>query len=127
MRLHGFVLALLSLPLLAVAFFMPPLIVTVPLFTAMLVLPFALLAISAPSLRTKWVFRFDEIQRHFRLMRLVWERGEVGFGNGGYSAKLSLALEPRLWRFESGLTHDLLMTLFGFRIGYTRSYGGRFA
>lgn len=78
------------------------------------------------NLRLKTVFRRDEIQCHFRLFRVLWERGEVGFGNGGYSAKLSVALTPRLWRFSRNESHDLLITILGLRIGYTRSYGGIF-
>lgn len=79
------------------------------------------------NLRLKTVFRRDEIQRHFRLFRVLWERGEVGFGNGGYSAKLSVALTPRLWGFSRNESHDLLITVLGLRVGYTRSYGGIFA
>ena len=127
MRFHGLALALLAIPLIAIAFVMPPAIAAFNVVTALIVLPFALLAMSAPSLRGRWVLRFDEIQRHFRLLRLVWERGEVGFGKGGYSAKLALALEKRWFQFERGNTHHMLMTLLGLRISYARSYGGIFA
>ena len=78
------------------------------------------------NLRLKTVFRRDEIQRHFRLFRVLWERGEVGAPGGGYSAKLSVALTPVLWNFSRD-THDWRVTVLGVRIGYTRSYGGIFA
>lgn len=77
-------------------------------------------------MRIKRVMRFDEIQRHFRLFRLMWERGTVGDGSG-YSVKLSVAVEPRLARFGRDATHDWLVTLFGVRVHYARSYGGIFA
>lgn len=76
-------------------------------------------------MRFKPVLRFDEIQRHFRLFRLLWERGTVGDGRG-YSAKLSVALTPHLWHFSRGVTHNWLVTVLGLRIGYARSYGGIF-
>lgn len=79
------------------------------------------------NLRCKRVLRFDEIQRHFRLFRVMWERGEVGFGSGGYSVKLSVALHPRLlaWRRDGGPSWCLI--LLGVRVHYARSYGGIFA
>lgn len=79
------------------------------------------------TMRFKSILRYDEIQRHFRLFRLLWERGEVGKPGGGYSAKLSVAVEPKLFRFEKGVTHVWLLTLLGVRVGYARSYGGIFA
>lgn len=81
-------------------------------------------------MRLKWVFRRDEIQRHFRIARLMWERGEVGFGNGGYSAELTFALRPSLFswtpRRDIGF-NGFLLTVLGIRIHYERSYGGIYA
>lgn len=83
------------------------------------------------NFRVKRVLRLDTIQRHFRLFRVMWERGIVGDGKG-YSAKLAVGLEARLLRWETSYRvreprHDWCVTLFGVRIHYARSYGGRFA
>ena len=78
------------------------------------------------GIRFKRVMRLDTIQRHFRLFRVMWERGTVGDGNG-YSAKLALGLLPRLFMWERLAAHDLLIVLLGVRLHYSRSYGGRFA
>lgn len=81
-------------------------------------------------MRLKRVMRLDTIQRHFRLFRLMWERGIVGFGNGGYSAKLSIAVEPKLFRKEPAKNlgfNGWLVTVFGVRVHYERSYGGIYA
>lgn len=79
------------------------------------------------SPRFKWVGRLDTPQRFFRLFRICWERGNgPGFGDG-YSAKLSAALDAALYRWpESDAGCDWRFTLFGVRIHYCRSYGGRF-
>lgn len=73
------------------------------------------------NLRFRRVMRFDEIQKHLRLFRIMWERGEVGVPNGGYSAKLSVGLMPKLFHREDGR-----WTILGLRIHYCRSYGGIF-
>jgi hypothetical protein len=72
----------------------------------------------------KWVGRYDPRNRLLRLCRLVWDRGIVGDGKG-YSVKLSLGLRPALlhWRRE---WDGWLATLFGVRVHFCRSYGGRF-
>lgn len=77
-------------------------------------------------MRFKSVMRQDGIQRHFRLFRLLWERGTVGDGDG-YSAKLAVGLLPRLFRWHRVGKHDLEAIIFGLRVHYSRSYGGRFA
>lgn len=77
------------------------------------------------NLRNKWVFRQDGIQRFFRIARVMWERGEVGCG--GYSAKLSVALDNSFWRgVERDAKTDWRFTLLGVRLHYCRSYGGIF-
>lgn len=79
------------------------------------------------SPRFKWVGRVDRDMCIVRLFRVTWERGN-GSGTGcGYSAKFSVALDPWLFRMPHGDdTHDFRCTLFGVRLHYTRSYGGRF-
>jgi hypothetical protein len=72
----------------------------------------------------KRVMRYDSDNRMFRLFRIMWERGVVGDGNG-YSAKVSLALTPRLFRWQRE-GDGWLLTFFGLRLHYRRSYGGRF-
>lgn len=47
------------------------------------------------NLRLKSVMRFDPTQGKFRIVRLMWERGNVGQPGGGYSGKLSLSLRTR--------------------------------
>lgn len=76
------------------------------------------------NLRFKTVLRVDHM-RHFRLFRIMWERGTVGDGSG-YSAKLAVGLLPRLYRYERSWKHDRSITLLGLRIHYRRSYGGVF-
>lgn len=78
------------------------------------------------NLRIRWVFRHDEIQRHLRLFRVIWERGRVGDGEG-YSAKLAVGLTPRLLGFHRDARTDFIVSILGLRIHYSRSYGGIFA
>lgn len=73
------------------------------------------------NLRFKRVMRFDEIQRHFRLFRVMWEVGTVGDGKG-YSAKLAVGIMPKLFHREGGR-----LTILGLRVHYCRSFGGIFA
>ena len=74
------------------------------------------------NLRFKPVMRLDEIQRHFRLFRIMWERGEPGYG--GYSVKLAVGLHPKVIGYDRTFK---ILTICGVRIHYSRSYGGRFA
>lgn len=78
------------------------------------------------NLRVKRVLRVDEIQRHIRLFRVMWERGEPGKPGGGYSAKLSVALTPSLLHWGCDSKTDWLLTVLGLRLHYCRSYGGIF-
>jgi hypothetical protein len=73
------------------------------------------------NLRFKRVMRFDEIQRHFRLFRVMWEVGTVGDGKG-YSAKLAVGIMPKFFHREGGR-----LTILGLRVHYCRSFGGIFA
>lgn len=74
------------------------------------------------NLRVKSVMRVDTIQRHLRLFRIMWERGDPGFG--GYSVKLAVGLHPKLIGYDRKCN---ILTICGVRIHYSRSYGGRFA
>jgi hypothetical protein len=76
------------------------------------------------NLRFKWVLRRDEIQRHYRLFRIMWERGVVGDGHG-YSNMFSVATQPTLfaWSREYG---SWLLVLCGIRFHRKRSFGGIF-
>lgn len=60
-----------------------------------------------------------------RLWRILWERGEPGDGKG-YSAKFTIGLAPHWWASETLGRHDRMFTVFGIRLHYSRSYGGRF-
>lgn len=77
------------------------------------------------NFRFKRVLRMDEIQRHFRIGRFIWDRGTVGDGDG-YSVKLALGLWPRFFHIQRG-RYDRLICILGLRVHYSRSYGGRFA
>ena len=77
------------------------------------------------NLRLKHVFRYDEIQGHFRLFRVMWETGTPGDGCG-YSNMVSVAIQPSLFRWDAEGRHWLLVFL-GLRIHRKRSYGGIFA
>jgi hypothetical protein len=76
------------------------------------------------NLRAKVVFRKDEIQRHFRIFRIMWETGTVGDGVG-YSNMVSVAVQPKLflWTRYGG---SWLIVLCGVRIHRKRSFGGIF-
>lgn len=77
------------------------------------------------NLRLKWVFRHDNIQNFYRLCRVMWEQGTVGFDNKGYSAKLSFALDPAIFRWwVRDAKTDWRFTALCLRIHYCRSYGG---
>lgn len=78
------------------------------------------------NLRIKWVGRLDEIQGHFRLFRVMWERGEVGKPGGGHSNMVSVAVQPKLFRWDTEGGNWLLIIL-GLRVHRKRSYGGVFA
>jgi hypothetical protein len=71
------------------------------------------------------VMRYDPAAKLFRVARLIWNRGNVGDGQG-YSNKLSVALTPRIFRFKRE-SFGWIATLAGIRIHYCRSYGGIFA
>lgn len=77
-------------------------------------------------MKLKTVFRWSNHQRMFRLFRVCWTRGTVGVPGGGYSAKLTVALAPRLFRFGDPWCDGWSLTLLGIRIHYIRSYGGIF-
>lgn len=67
------------------------------------------------------VCRWSATEKLLRLVRVVWARGHVGFG--GYSAKVSLGLTPKLFHFRRGW-NEFHLTLLGVRLHYLRSYGG---
>lgn len=77
------------------------------------------------NLRFKTVFRHDEIQGHYRLFRIMWEKGEPGKPGGGHSNMVSVAMQPKLFKWDAEGGHWLLIIL-GLRIHRKRSYGGVF-
>lgn len=78
------------------------------------------------NLRFKSVLRYDEIQGHFRLFRVMWETGVVGTG-AGHSNMISVAVQPTLFRWERLSAFSWLLVFCGVRIHRKRSFGGRFA
>ncbi|ANL84656.1 hypothetical protein AMC81_CH01875 [Rhizobium phaseoli] len=105
----------------------PPIIAPVPIALSVGSAALVLFVLSAPSLRFKSVLRFDEIQNHLRLFRLMWERGRPGVPGGGYAAKLAIGLRPRLFHREREYGKAFLITILGLRVHYSRSYGGIYA
>lgn len=77
------------------------------------------------DLRIKRVMRYDEIQGHFRLFRVMWETGIVGKGEG-HSNMVSVALQAKLFHLER-YAGSWLLILCGLRIHRKRSFGGIFA
>lgn len=75
-------------------------------------------------MKLRFVGRWDSALRILRLARLVWSRGKVGDGNG-YSAQLSLALSPRLFKVRCEW-QSWMLTLLGVRVHFQCSFGGYF-
>lgn len=73
--------------------------------------------------RVKWVGRWDSDAKFLRLFRFVWRRGTPGLPGGGYSAKFSVALRPRVFQWCREW-HEWSLTICGVRLHYLRSYGG---
>ena len=78
------------------------------------------------NLRFKLVMRHDEIQGHYRLFRVMWEKGVVGTGEG-YSNMVSVAAQPKLFLFDRPSPGSWLLVVCGVRIHRKRSFGGIFA
>lgn len=76
-------------------------------------------------MQIKFVNRYSPTERIYRLFRIMWVRGTVGDGRG-YSAKLTFAITPDLFRFRF-LGADLYLVFLFVRIHYERSYGGTHA
>lgn len=74
------------------------------------------------KLRFKRVLRVDRRARMIRLFRVLWQTGVVGDGRG-YSAKLSFAIQAKLFQFERSFG-EWLLVFCGLRIHRVRSYGG---
>lgn len=69
------------------------------IFRAMSKVLIRLASVNPPhDFRWRWVGRIDWISKRCRIMRFIWERGEVGKPGGGYSAKLSIAIRLLLFR-----------------------------
>ncbi len=89
------------------------------------------------AVRAKSVFRWDAGAKMFRLLRVMWERGEYGPGPKDwlYSVKLSLAVELKLadfwvgafwkWDRDERTVWVCFLPCVPIRIHYIRSYGGK--
>lgn len=75
-------------------------------------------------MKLKPVFRYDNTQHKLRLFRLLWTRGVVGDGYGGYSAKLSISFVARAFGFQYDKYFGWRVTFMGLQIHHLRSYGG---
>lgn len=80
------------------------------------------MAFAGTKLQLKLVFRYDPVWPKFRVCRLLWTRGLVGFG--GYSAMLSLSFRPLLWLLRYGANDEWRAVFLGMELHYLRSYGG---
>lgn len=71
----------------------------------------------------KRVMRYDPTQKKLRLFRLLWRHGVPGLPGGGYSAKLSVSLVPRIvgWSREY---FGWRLTLAGVQVHHLKAYGG---
>jgi hypothetical protein len=74
----------------------------------------------------KTVMRYSPAERLLRLCRITWLRGKPGRPGGGYSAKVSIGLRPRLWSWEHEWDGWRLAAA-GVHVSYRRSWGGIFA
>lgn len=72
----------------------------------------------------KRVLTFNPREAKVRLFRVMWQRGVMM--KGGYSAKLSVSLVPRLFQCGEQLDTSFRLTILGLSFHYARSYGGRF-
>lgn len=78
------------------------------------------------GVRFKWVLTWSPPERKARLFRIMWMRGRVGDGNGGYSAKLSLAICLRpsnILNFSRG-PFEWRLSLLGLHVHLQKAYGG---
>lgn len=71
----------------------------------------------------KRIMRYDSTQKKLRLFRLLWQRGTSGLPGGGYSAKLSVSLVPRIFGWVRELS-GWRLTLAGFQVHHLKSFGG---
>lgn len=71
----------------------------------------------------KRVMRYDPTQKKLRLFRLLWGHGTPGLPGGGYSAKLSVSLVPRVFGWDRGW-HEWRITLAGVRLHHLKAFGG---
>lgn len=72
----------------------------------------------------KRVMRWDRDARLFRVCRVMWDGIDTISGRA-FSRKISIALTPRLvsWHRELG---SVRVTVFGVRVHFAKSFGGRF-
>ncbi len=74
------------------------------------------------------VMRYSPPEKMLRLFRIIWETPEAWEGDfctGGYSNKLSVGLQRKLFYFDSSFD-GWRLTILGFHISHRRSFGGRF-
>lgn len=73
-------------------------------------------------MRLKTVMTWDPRLRRVRLFRFLWTHGVVGDGRG-YSAMLSITLQPRLFVFEREY-FGWALTVLGLRLHHLKAFGG---
>ena len=78
------------------------------------------------NFRMKWVGRYDEIQGHLRLFRIMWETGTPGDGKAGHSNMISVAVQRKLLSLNVRPGSACIIIL-GIRVHRKISYGGIFA
>lgn len=71
----------------------------------------------------KRVMRYDPTQKKLRLFRFLWRHGTPGLPGGGYSAKLSVSLVPRIFGWARGW-HEWRITLAGVQLHHLKAFGG---
>ena len=72
----------------------------------------------------KLVMRYDpDAEETSAVPYPIWQHGTPGLPGGGYSAKLSVSIVPRIFGWEHGW-HEWRLTLAGAQIHHLKAFGG---
>lgn len=71
-------------------------------------------------IKMRWILRWDSYQRKYRVLEFNWYRGT--YGKGGYAARLTLSIRPRLLGYKQ-ISDEWWLSLPGIQWHYNRHYG----
>lgn len=74
----------------------------------------------ASQTKFRWILRWDSYQKKYRVFERAWCRGV--WGQGGYAAKFTLAIRPRVIGFK-GTKEEWWLSILGTHWHYRRHYG----